>query len=92
MINILNQPNETQDAEQRLAMAYKHVFQSELGKLVFDDMLWNMYFLQPCETPEQTALSNYAKALLAKVYGGIDEDNVLPTIIERLFKKWRVKK
>lgn len=87
MLETLRQLDQTQEAEQEMARSYKKTFLDALGNVVFQDMLWDLYFLRPAETPEQQALCNYAKTLIAKVYGQDVEFSRLQSIFRKLFRK-----
>jgi len=72
--------------EERIRNGYKAIFSSELGQLVLEDMLDELNFVWPCETPEQTARCNYAKELLLKIYGPM-EGSKLRNLIKRLLRR-----
>ena len=74
-------------AEQEIQEAYRSIFTTAQGEKVLDDMLYNLYFLQSCATTEQQALCNYAKSLLATIYGQPIESSRLKNIIKKLFKR-----
>lgn len=87
MLKELDQINESAEKEDTIVKAYRSVFSGELGNLVLIDMLWELYFLRPCETPEQQALCNYAKKLLAVIYGEDIRTSRLKMLIKRLLRK-----
>ena len=66
---------------------YLAVFSSEYGKVILEDMLYDLYFMRECETPEQQALNNYAKQLLNTIHGPVVRPGKLKTIIRRLLLK-----
>lgn len=68
--------------EERIQAGYKTIFATEIGNIVLQDMLWNLKFLSPCENAADMALSNYAKSLLATIYG----NDVSMTLLERIFR------
>lgn len=86
MLNLLEN-NETNKAELRIRNAYKSVFSGALGELVLQDMMQNMFFLQPCKTAEEQALCNYAKSILALVYGADIESHKLLNIIQKVLRR-----
>jgi len=71
--------------EDERSRVYLSVFTSEFGKVVLADMLWDLYWMRPCETPEQQALCNYAKLLLITIYGKKEETR--PTRLLKLMRK-----
>ena len=79
----LDAVSEDKAAADNIRKGYKIIFNSDIGELVLQDMLWELYFLRPCTTPEQQALSNYAKTLIAKVYG----QEVGYGVLKRFFRK-----
>lgn len=83
----LNRASEAQDAENNISLAYRQIFSDEKGKLVLQDMLYELYFLRPATTPEQQTLCNYAKTLLSKIYGGEIEFTRLEGFFRKLLKR-----
>lgn len=75
---------EATDAERH--RMYLAVFTDEYGKAVLEDMLYDLYFMRECETPEQQALCNYAKKLLNTIHGPEVRPGKLKTLIKRLLK------
>ena len=65
---------------------YLSLFTGEFGKVVLEDMLYDLYFLRECETPEQQALCNYAKKLLNTIYGPVVRPGRLKTLIKKLLR------
>ena len=89
LADALSKLDNAQQGEVRIRNAYRSVFGSGLGPLILEDMLWNLYFLQKCETVEQQALCNYAKSLLSLVYGQPVESHKLRNLIKRMLEKKR---
>lgn len=82
------------EASQRQASvwrAYRSVFMSDQGKSVLEDMLYELYFLRPCENEGQQALCNYAKSLLSTIYGPMIDSGKLESIIQSAAKKTKRK-
>ena len=91
MFDVLERIENVQESEKKVLQAYRSVFSTGLGQLVFEDMLFNLKFLQPCENEQDMALSNYAKSLIATVYGLPIESNRLRNIIKKVIRKRRRK-
>jgi hypothetical protein len=85
----LNPVNETIEGEKKIRLAYQQVFNSSAGRIVLEDMLFNLYFVQPCETPEQQARCNYAKELLALIYDQPVSIHKIIEIVEKLLKRMK---
>jgi len=92
MKDIFNRVETYQKAERNILQSYKAVFLDENGKVVLQDMLYELYFLRHAETPEQQALCNYAKSLLNKIYGDRFEGEGGFSRLERIFRKLLRKK
>lgn len=69
MIDMFDKTRKAIEAEDRIRQAYRSVFAGEQGRLVLEDMLYNLKFVTECRTEQDMALSNYAKSLLATIYG-----------------------
>ncbi len=87
MLKELDQISENVEKEDRIVNAYRSVFSGELGNLVLLDMLWELYFIKPCETQGEQALCNYAKSLLAVIYGEDIRVSRLEMFIKKLLRK-----
>jgi hypothetical protein len=88
-----NKVDAASETEAAVRRAYKGMFSGAEGSLVFEDMLWNLKFLSPCETEGDMALNNYAKSLVALVYGdagGVVESGKLKNLIKRVFRRKNV--
>ena len=83
---------EYEQAEEKVLGAYSSVLKVGLGNLVLEDMLFELYFTRPAETPEQQALCNYAKALLAKIYPKTIPKSVMRRLIEVTLHRLRRRK
>jgi hypothetical protein len=92
MFDILKNTDDNAESEEKVLLAYKRKFiGDDDGGIVLEDMLFDLYFLQPCENEGQQALCNYAKTLLAKIYGVPIESSRLKSLIQKLMKKRRTK-
>lgn len=79
------EPIEDEEAtEQERQKMYLAVFSEEYGKAVLEDILFDLYFMRECETPEQQALNNYAKQLLNTIHGPVVRSGRLKTLIRKL--------
>lgn len=85
MIEQLRQIEQARESEAQVKSLYRSVFADGPGRIVLEDMLWDLYFLRPCQTPEQQALSNYAKELLALIYEQPIESHTIFSLIRKLF-------
>jgi hypothetical protein len=83
----LRQIEAAQESEAKVKALYRSVFADGSGRIVLEDMLWDLYFLRPCQTPEQQALSNYAKELLALIYEPPIESCMIFSLIRKLFNR-----
>ena len=93
MIDILEKTEKAIIAEQNIRQTYRALFNTEAGRMVLEDMLWNLKFLAPCENEADMALCNYAKSLLAIIYGSeVIDGNRLLNLIRKLFKTRRIRK
>jgi hypothetical protein len=87
MLDQMLEVEKGQQAEERIRSAYKAKFSDEIGQLVLQDMLWNLKFLTPCENEKDMALCNYAKSLLATIYGNDISMSKLETIFRKLLRR-----
>ena len=69
MLEALEPIEEAIESEGKIQRAYRSQFTGELGELVLLDMLYELHFLVPCENEGEQALCNYAKKLIATIYG-----------------------
>ncbi|MCK5611563.1 hypothetical protein KAR91_57360 [Candidatus Pacearchaeota archaeon] len=87
MLNGLDPIEDVEATEQERHRMYLSVFTGESGKAVLEDMLYDLYFMRECTTPEQQALNNYAKQLLNTIHGPVVRPGKLKTIIRKLLFK-----
>lgn len=93
MKDVFDRVETFQKAERDILQSYKSVFLDDRGKIVLQDMLYDLYFLREATTPEQQALCNYAKVLLDKIYGDRFASESGFSRLEQIFRKLlRVKK
>ena len=86
MLNALDPIENVEATEAERHKMYLSVFSEEYGKVVLEDMLYDLYFMRECETPEQQALCNYAKQLLATIHGPVVRTSKLNQLIKKLLK------
>jgi hypothetical protein len=86
MLNGLDPIEDEAATEAERHKMYLAVFTSEYGKVVLEDMLYDLYFMRECETPEHQALCNYAKQLLTSIHGPVVRSGKLETLIKTLVK------
>ena len=67
-VKILSQIDESRQEDQRVINAYKAFIFDENGKIVLENMLIKLKFLDPCENEQDMALNNFAKDLLKTIY------------------------
>ena len=86
MLNGLDPIEDVEATEDERRKMYLSVFSDEYGKVVLEDILYDLYFMRECETPEQQALCNYAKQLLNTIHGPIVRPGKLKTLIKKLLR------
>jgi hypothetical protein len=86
MLNGLDPIEDVEASEQERQRMYLAVFTDGYGKAVLEDMLYDLYFMRECETPEQQALNNYAKQLLNTIHGPVVRPGKLKMLIKKLLK------
>jgi len=87
MLNALDPIEDVEATEQERHKMYFAVFGSAYGKAVLEDMLYDLYFMRECETPENQALNNYAKELLNSIHGPVVRPGKLKMLIRKLLLK-----
>lgn len=80
---ILDLLPDTQEAKRNL---FKQVFFTEAGQRALQYLLLDLKFIEPCQNEGDMALNNYAKELVALVYGDKEEYG-LKRLISLMFKK-----
>ena len=86
MLNGLDPIEDEVATEAERHKMYLAVFTSEYGKVILEDMLYDLYFMRECETPEQQALCNFAKQLLSSIHGPVVRFSKLETLIKKQLK------
>jgi len=86
MLNGLEPIEDEVATEAERQKMYLAVFSGEFGKVILEDMLYDLYFMRECETPEQQALCNYAKQLLNTIHGPVVRSSRLKMLIKKLLK------
>jgi hypothetical protein len=86
MLNGLDPIEDVEADDQERQRMYLAVFTDGYGKAVLEDILYDLYFMRECETPEQQALCNYAKRLLKTIHGESVRLGKLETLIKKQLK------
>ena len=86
MLNGLDPIEDETATEAERQRMYLAVFTDGYGKAVLEDMLYDLYFMRECETPEQQALCNFAKQLLSSIHGPVVRPSKLEPIVKKLLK------
>ena len=86
MLNGLEPIEDEVATEAERQKMYLAVFSGEFGKVILEDMLYDLYFMRECETPEQQALNNFAKQLLKTIHGPVVRSEKLETLIKTQLK------
>ena len=86
MLNGLDPIEDEVATEAERQKMYLAVFSGEFGKVILEDMLYDLYFMRECETPEQQALNNFAKQLLKTIHGSDVRPEKLETLIKTQLK------
>ncbi len=78
---------EANENDTRILNAHKSFFTSEEGRIVLDQILHDMKFLQECKTEGDMALNNYAKKLLIRIFWDSKKEAVSGRRIINLVKR-----
>lgn len=63
--------------------SFAKVAATQEGKIVFIVLLGELFYILPATTPEQVALSNFAKEFVAKHFGEHAQARVLEALLAR---------
>ena len=58
-----------EEQEREMYRLFNEVFRTSSGRKVLNIILDDLHFMRPCSSMEQTALANYAKALITDRLG-----------------------